>query len=90
MNNEFKGLLDQYHDKYQSKLDAQQKHLDALDIKLQGTGSRSSTKSDSLAGLITKNFDQIKDVSTAKSIEVKAVGDMTLTASLTLCRSIDL
>tara|TARA_R110000772_G_scaffold257354_1_gene374145 strand:- start:61 stop:1200 length:1140 start_codon:yes stop_codon:yes gene_type:complete len=61
---------------------AVQAHADKLDVKLQAK-VKSEDKSDALVKSISENFVEIKEVRKGKSIQVKAVGDMTLGANLT-------
>lgn len=83
INNEIKGLLDKYHNKYHEKLDKMQEHLDYLDIQGQENRSR-SVKADPIRNLITKNFNMIERASSSPvKLESKAVGDMLLTTHLT-------
>ena len=65
--------------------EVQQKHLDNLDVKMKGGVQGDAKTSDPIKGMITKGYDQIKDVVRQKKVylETKAVGNMTLTASLT-------
>lgn len=58
-------------------------YAEALDIKLQEKSKTEAKTGDVLQKAIKENFDTIKTVRTGKSVEVKAVGDMTLAASLT-------
>jgi len=67
-----------------NNLEAVAKQADALDIKMQENKVNVENKSnDPLKEMITKNYDAIKDVKKGNTVEVKAVGDMTLSASLT-------
>lgn len=59
-----------------------QKHADSLDLKLQSKQSAES-KEDALVKSIKDNFDGIKNVRNGNSVQVKAVGDMTLGVNLT-------
>ena len=69
-------------DELQGKLDALQAHADSLDLKLQSKQSEES-KEDALVKSIKDNFDGIKNVRNGNSVQVKAVGDMTLGVNLT-------
>ena len=60
-----------------------QKHSDALDIKLQEQKKGEVNSQDAVKSLITDNFEEIKAVRKGQGVQVKAVGDMTLGASLT-------
>ena len=67
-----------------ANLEAVAKQADALDIKMQENKVNIENKSnDPLRDMITKNYDAIKDVKKGNTVEIKAVGDMTLGASLT-------
>jgi HK97 family phage major capsid protein len=59
-----------------------QDHADKLDLKLQAK-SKTENKEDALVKSINDNFVEIKEVRKGKSIQVKAVGDMTLPVNLT-------
>ena len=57
---------------------------DKLDIKMQENKQSVEKKNvDPLKDMITKNYDAIKDVRKGKAVEIKTVGNMTLSASLT-------
>ena len=77
--NEIKSVKEDF----EAQLKSIQEHADKLDVKLQEKAKKDAVKGDELKGLITENFDSIKSVRKGKSVEVKAVGDMTLTGSLT-------
>ncbi|CAH56648.1 major capsid protein precursor [Flavobacterium phage 11b] len=90
---EVKGLIEALEAKMTSEKDlavnelksdmaALQAHADKLDVKLKEK-AKSEDKSDSLVKSITENFNDIKEVRNGKSIQVKAVGDMTLPVNLT-------
>jgi len=67
-----------------SNLEAIAKQADKLDIKMQENKSNVENKGkDGLRGLIVSNFDEIKNVRKGKAFEVKTVGNMILSASLT-------
>jgi HK97 family phage major capsid protein len=59
-----------------------QDHADSLDIKLQAKEVKESKQGDTLQKAITANFENISKVKRGNSVEVKAVGNMTL-ANLT-------
>ena len=65
-----------------SNLEAIQAHADKLDVKMQENKKTVENKGDGLKSLIAENFDQIKNVAKGRSVEIKAVGNMTL-ANLT-------
>jgi len=65
------------------ELKAIQSHADALDIKLQVKMKKEAQSSDQLKNLITDNAEAISEVRKGKSVQVKAVANMTLGASLT-------
>ena len=60
-----------------------QDHADKLDVKLQAKAKNEMVKGDAVKSAITENFDSIKSVRKGQAVQVKAVGDMTLGASLT-------
>tara|TARA_R110000796_G_scaffold149826_3_gene266644 strand:- start:92 stop:1234 length:1143 start_codon:yes stop_codon:yes gene_type:complete len=60
-----------------------QDHADALDIKLQAKSIEEAKQGDTLQKSITANFENIAKVKRGNSVEVKAVGNMTLGANLT-------
>lgn len=66
-------------------LKAIQDHADLLDVKLQE--KTADTKSvgyfDVMEKALNENFNDIKEVRSGKSVQVKAVGDMTLSGNLT-------
>lgn len=67
----------------EEKMAEMQKHFDKLDVKLQNTTKPTARKGKSndilydVHGLITKNYDVIKEVKKGQSFNVKTVGDMT-------------
>ena len=77
-------LLEELKEMKDTAIEAQ-KHLDALDVRLQGGNHNSKAQKDALVEMITKNFDVIKEVERKGKVwvENKAVGNMTLGASLT-------
>jgi len=83
INDRLDGLKD-----VNTNIEAMQKHLDTLDVKLQDKkAGTKSAKGDFIAKSIADNFDTIKEVERGNKkkfkFDIKAVGDMTLTASLT-------
>jgi HK97 family phage major capsid protein len=93
---EVKSLIEALEAKMESKnnetieglkadLKAIQDHADLLDVKLQE--KTAETKSvgyfDVMEKALNENFNEIKEVRSGKSVQVKAVGDMTLSANLT-------
>lgn len=93
---EVKGLIDALEAKMESKqnesiealkadLKAIQDHADKLDVKLQekAVETKGAGYFDVMTKSLTENFEQIKEVRAGKSVQVKAVGDMTLGANLT-------
>ena len=93
---EVKGLIDALEAKMESKqnesiealkadLKAIQDHADKLDVKLQekSVETKGAGYFDVMTKSLTENFEQIKEVRAGKSVQVKAVGDMTLGANLT-------
>lgn len=84
--NEIKGKFGEFAVK--SDIEAVQKHLDQIDVKLQEKGSvkkESKSINEEINEVIEKNFDSIKSVRRGMSakMEVKVVGDMTLGNHLT-------
>jgi HK97 family phage major capsid protein len=80
MNESLAGEVKAVKEAAAEELKAVQGHLDKLDAKMQEAKSKEFDKGDELKGLITKNFDQIKEVRNGKNIELK---DMTLPGNLT-------
>lgn len=93
---EVKGLIDALEAKMESKqnesiealkadLKAIQDHADKLDVKLQekSVETKGAGFFDVMTKSLTENFEQIKEVRAGKSVQVKAVGDMTLGTNLT-------
>lgn len=70
-------------DALEVELKSMQGQYDELAIELAKKSKKDSQTGDAIKDLITENFDNIKSVRKGKSIQVKAVGDMTLGASLT-------
>jgi HK97 family phage major capsid protein len=79
---ELKAVTDALEVKFAADLKAVQDHADKLDLKLQEK-SVTATNEDTLVKAITDNFDGIKEVRKGKSMQVKAVGNMTLGNNLT-------
>lgn len=79
---ELKAVTDALEVKFAADLKAVQDHADKLDLKLQANAVVTA-KDDVLVKAISDNFDGIKEVRTGKSVQVKAVGNMTLTNNLT-------
>ena len=92
---EVKSLIEALEAKMESKnnetieglkadLKAIQDHADLLDVKLQEktTEAKSEGYFDVMEKALNDNFNEIKEVRSGKSVQVKAVGDMTL-ANLT-------
>lgn len=68
---------------FEVQLKELQDHADKLDVKLQAKAKNEMVKGDAVKSAITENFDSIKSVRKGQAVQVKAVGDMTLGASLT-------
>ena len=66
-----------------AEMKAIQDHADTLDVKLQAKQKQEKKSPDAIKALITENYKEIGSVKKAKPIEIKAVADMTLGASLT-------
>jgi HK97 family phage major capsid protein len=79
---ELKAVTDALEAKFTAELKAVQDHADKLDVKLQEKGSETKSE-DVIVKAISDNFDGIKEVRAGKSVQVKAVGNMTLTNNLT-------
>lgn len=92
---EVKSLIEALEAKMESKnnatiealkadLKAIQDHADLLDVKLQEKKAEAKSEGyfDVMEKALTENFNDIKEVRSGKSVQVKAVGDMTL-ANLT-------
>lgn len=82
MNESLAGEVKAVKEAAAEELKAVQGHLDKLDAKMQEKKASEATKGDAVKELITKNFDEIKNVTKAKTVEFKAVGDMTLPTNL--------
>jgi len=80
--NQFEAELKAVSDALEVKLAQVQAHADKLDLKLQSNAVVNSNE-DTLVKAINDNFDGIKEVRTGKSVQVKAVGNMTLAVNLT-------
>lgn len=79
---EIKSVTDALEAKFAADLKVVQDHADKLDLKLQAK-TPSVENEDTLVKAITDNFDGIKDVRKGNAVQVKAVGNMTLSANLT-------
>jgi len=79
---EIKSVTDALEAKFAADLKVVQDHADKLDLKLQNK-TTSVENEDTLIKAITDNFDGIKDVRKGNAVQVKAVGNMTLSANLT-------
>ena len=79
INNQIKGVKESF----ELQLKELQNHADKLDVKLQEKAKKEMVKGDAIKSAINENFDSIKAVRKGQSVQVKAVGDMTLGLSLT-------
>ena len=79
INNQIKEVKESF----EVQLKELQDHADKLDVKLQAKAKNEMVKGDAVKSAITENFDSIKSVRKGQAVQVKAVGDMTLGASLT-------
>lgn len=70
-------------DEFTSQIEELKQHANELDVKLQAKAKQEKASGDAIKSLIEENFDNIKEVRVGKSIEIKAVGDMTLGTNLT-------
>ena len=79
INNQIKEVKESF----EVQLKELQNHADKLDVQLQEKSQKEMVKGDAIKSAINENFDSIKAVRKGQSVQVKAVGDMTLGASLT-------
>lgn len=79
INNQIKEVKESF----EAQLKEMQNHADILDVKLQEKAQKEMVKGDAIKSAINENFDSIKAVRKGQAVQVKAVGDMTLGASLT-------
>jgi len=86
LQNEFKEMKEKGVSS--ENFEKMQKHLDSLDIKMQGNGGRSGEQksfNDNLAETIANNAERISKIAKTKGfdelIEMKAVGDMSYTSN---------
>jgi HK97 family phage major capsid protein len=79
INNQIKEVKESF----EAQLKEMQNHADILDVKLQEKAQSEMVKGDAIKSAINENFDSIKAVRKGQAVQVKAVGDMTLGASLT-------
>lgn len=70
-------------DAFEVKLNSMQDQYDAMAVELEKKNKKEAQTGDVIKDAINANFNEIKSVRKGKSIQVKAVGDMTLSASLT-------
>ena len=78
INNQIKEVKESF----EVQLKELQNHADKLDVKLQEKAQKEMVKGDAIKSAINENFDSIKAVRKGQAVQVKAVGDMTLGASL--------
>tara|TARA_R110002072_G_scaffold5165_2_gene34343 strand:- start:3531 stop:4661 length:1131 start_codon:yes stop_codon:yes gene_type:complete len=78
INNQIKEVKESF----EVQLKELQNHADKLDVKLQEKSQKEMVKGDAIKSAINENFDSIKAVRKGQAVQVKAVGDMTLGASL--------
>jgi hypothetical protein len=79
---ELKAATEAMEAKFAADLKAVQDHADKLDVKLQEKASQTANE-DTLVKSIKDNFDGISNVRKGNAVQVKAVGNMTLSANLT-------
>jgi HK97 family phage major capsid protein len=79
---ELKAATEAMEAKFTADLKAVQDHADKLDVKLQEKASQTANE-DTLVKSIKENFDGISNVRKGNAVQVKAVGNMTLSANLT-------
>ena len=83
-NNEvISNQIKEVKESFELQLKELQNHADKLDVKLQEKAKKEMVKGDAIKSAISENFDSIKEVRKGQAVQVKAVGDMTLGASLT-------
>jgi HK97 family phage major capsid protein len=83
-NNEvISNQIKEVKESFELQLKELQNHADKLDVKLQEKAKKEMVKGDAIKSAINENFDLIKAVRKGQAVQVKAVGDMTLGASLT-------
>lgn len=70
-------------DALEVELKSMQEQYDAMAVELAKKNKKDAQTGDAIKDAITENFSEIKSVRKGQSIQVKAVGDMTLSASLT-------
>ena len=81
---EVKKELKEFGESLEAKLNAVQEHADKLDVKMQENKKVAEVETgDAIKSLINENFDEIKNVRKGRSVELKAVGNMTLSTNLT-------
>lgn len=82
-----KEVKDALTEEFEAKLQTVQAHADKLDLKLQNKSMEQKAKGDFISKALADNFEEIKSVENGSKkkfrTEIKAVGDMTLSASLT-------
>jgi hypothetical protein len=85
VGDEVKAVREEMESERKEAIDAMQKHLDAMDIKLQAKKKKGETVMDAIKEGIKTNFKDISQVKRGRGAEfdIKAVGNMTLSASLT-------
>jgi len=83
MTAEIKTAVDAVKAENKEVTEGMQKHLDTLDLKLQNKDKQNAIQGDSIKAAIKENFKTIETVAKGHSIDVKAVGDMTLPVNLT-------
>jgi len=79
---ELKAATEAMEAKFAADLKAVQDHADKLDVKLQEKATQTANE-DTLVKSIKDNFDGISNVRKGNAVQVKAVGNMTLSANLT-------
>lgn len=79
---ELKAATEAMEAKFAADLKAVQDHADKLDVKLQEK-SATTANEDTLVKSIKENFEGISNVRKGNAVQVKAVGNMTLTNNLT-------
>ena len=79
ISNEVKSVKEEF----ETELKKLQDHADALDIKMNESKALAVSNGDSIKNAIKSNFENIKNVKKGNSVEVKAVGDLTMINNLT-------
>ena len=77
------GEVKEVKDNFEKEIEALKKHANELDVKLQSKQKQDKKSGDYIKDALNDNFDSIKSVRKGNSVQIKAVGDMTLGTNLT-------